>query len=124
MIDVCIFPKQRQAGFGLAVAATVLSVVVLLLGVFTRLTDAGLSCPDWPGCYGNFSWLSNADAIARAERLYPDNLIEHQKTMVDMAHRYAAGVLGLLAIALAVISWLRREDEGYPFRLPTFILFW
>jgi cytochrome c oxidase assembly protein subunit 15 len=98
-------------------------MVVLLLGVFTRLTDAGLSCPAWPGCYGHFSWLSNADAIARAERLYPDNLIEHQKTMVDMAHRYAAGFLGLLAVALAVISWLRREEEGYPFRLPTFILF-
>lgn len=116
-------PKQRQAGFRLAVTATVLSVVVLLLGVFTRLTDAGLSCPDWPGCYGHFSWLSNADAIARAERLYPDNLIEHQKTMVDMVHRYAAAVLGLLAVVLAVISWFRREDEGYPFRLPTFILF-
>ena len=116
-------PKQRQAGFRLAVTATVLSVVVLLLGVFTRLTDAGLSCPDWPGCYGHFSWTSNPDAIARAERLYPENLVEHQKSMVDMVHRYAAAVLGLLAIALAVISWLRREDEGYPFRLPTFILF-
>ncbi|WP_438951036.1 COX15/CtaA family protein [Porticoccus sp.] len=107
----------------MAVTATALSIAVLILGVFTRLTDAGLSCPDWPGCYGHFSWLTDPDAIARAERLYPDNPIEQQKTVVDMVHRYTAGVLGILAIALAVISWLRREDEAYPFRLPTFILF-
>lgn len=116
-------PKQRKAGFGLAVTATALSVVVLLLGAFARLMDAGLSCPDWPGCYGPFSWLSNSDAIARAERLYPDNFIEQQKILIDMVHRYTAGLLGLLVISLAVISWLRREDEDYPFRLPTLILF-
>ena len=117
------FPKQRQAGFRLAVIATLLSIVVLLLGVFTRLTDAGLSCPDWPGCYGHFSWFAEPDIDVRAEQLYPASQIEQQKTTVDMIHRYTAGVLGVLAIALAVISWLRREDEAYPFRLPTFILF-
>ncbi|WP_461482232.1 COX15/CtaA family protein, partial [Porticoccus sp.] len=116
-------PRYRKAGFRLALVAALLAALVLLLGVFARLTDAGLGCPDWPACYGHMLWPSGAADIAQAEKLYPDSPFEPGKAWVEMLHRYTAAALGLLVIALAIISWRRREMEEYPFRLPTLILF-
>ena len=116
-------PRYRKAGFKLALMATLLAALVLLLGVFTRLTDAGLGCPDWPSCYGHTLWPGSPEEIAEAEHRFPGTKFEPGKAWLEMLHRYAAALLGLMAVALAVISWRRREREDYPFRLPTLILF-
>ena len=115
--------KYQKPGFKLALVATILATLVILLGTFTRLVDAGLGCPDWPGCYGKVFWVNSANEISQAEMLYPDSSVEVDKAGLEMIHRFLAGVLGLIIVSLAVISWRQRDNENAPFRLPTFILF-
>ncbi|SHI02918.1 COX15/CtaA family protein [Ferrimonas marina] len=81
----------------------VLAMVVILLGAFTRLTDAGLGCPDWPGCYG-FLTVPQAEQVATAEARFPERPVEAAKAWAEMIHRYVAGTLGLFILALAVMS--------------------
>jgi heme a synthase len=85
--------------------AVILALVVVMLGAYTRLTDAGLGCPDWPGCYGRML-LPHATDVARpdAQALYPDIPIESGKAWTEMVHRYAAGTLGFLVLVLAGIA--------------------
>ena len=116
-------PKKRKQGARLALVAACLAVVVVLLGAFTRLMDAGLGCPDWPGCYGQLLWPNEADEIRRAEALFPDAPVETDKTWPEMVHRYFAGMLGVLIAGLAFLGWKNSEDDDYPFRLPIFLLF-
>lgn len=116
-------PERRKQGYKLALAATTLALCVVVLGAFTRLVDAGLGCPDWPGCYGQLLWPNDSEEIARANELYPDAPVETDKTWPEMVHRYSAGTLGLLIAGLAVIAWRNREQRGQPFRLPMFLLF-
>jgi heme a synthase len=116
-------PKFQKPGFRLALVASLLAIIVVLLGTFTRLVDAGLGCPDWPGCYGKILWVNGADEISQAEALYPESPVEVDKAWLEMAHRFLAGALGLIIVSLAVMSWRQRDNENMPFRLPTFILF-
>jgi cytochrome c oxidase assembly protein subunit 15 len=113
----------RKAGFALALAAFFLAFIVVGLGAFTRLVDAGLGCPDWPGCYGHLTWPDEHHEILRAEELFPHAPVEADKTWPEMVHRYFAGTLGILIAVIAVLSWKRREDADYPFRLPLLLLF-
>ena len=122
MPDSAPTPK-RLPGYKLALFATAFAAVVVVLGAFTRLVDAGLGCPDWPGCYGQLLWPNDAEEIQRAEELFPDAPVEMDKTWPEMVHRYFAGTLGLLIAALAYLGWKNRENENYPFRLPVFLLF-
>jgi heme a synthase len=115
--------SRRKPGFNLAVAAFVLAIGVVMLGAFTRLVDAGLGCPDWPGCYGHLTWPDEHHEIAKAEELYPHAPVEADKTWPEMVHRYFAGTLGLLIAILAVKAWPQRNQADYPFRLPVFLLF-
>lgn len=116
-------PKKRKQGFKLALLATCLAFAVVMLGAFTRLVDAGLGCPDWPGCYGHLLWPNDAEEIARADQLFPHAPVETHKTWPEMVHRYFAGALGLLIIGIAWISWRNGERPGQPFRLPILLLF-
>ncbi len=88
-----------------------LALVVVLLGGWTRLNDAGLGCPDWPGCYG--TWVLPDDHAELAEA-HPDALIDLRKGWIEMIHRYAAGTLGLLILGLATIGYRQRQRQGYP----------
>ncbi len=117
------FGATAKPGFRLAVTATCLALVVVGLGAFTRLRDAGLGCPDWPGCYGHLLWPNADHEIAAAERRFPDAPVATDKTWPEMVHRYFAGTLGLTILALAVIGWRRRREPGYPFRLPLLLGF-
>lgn len=94
--------------------AVVLALAVVLLGGWTRLNDAGLGCPDWPGCYG--SWVLPADHAELAAD-YPGALIDLRKGWIEMIHRYAAAVLGLLVAGLALAAFYNRGKAGYPVRL-------
>jgi cytochrome c oxidase assembly protein subunit 15 len=88
----------------LASVAIALAVLVILLGAYTRLTDAGLACPDWPGCYGSLAIPQQAHA-EQATLLYPDSPLEPHKARSEMVHRYFAGMLGCLIAALFLLSW-------------------
>lgn len=97
--------SRRKYGYRWAVFATALCLVVVVLGAFTRLVDAGLGCPDWPGCYGHLTWPSSAESVAKAEQLFPDAPVEHDKTWPEMVHRYFAGALGLVILWLTILTW-------------------
>ena len=95
-------------------AAIALAAVVVVLGAYTRLVDAGLGCPDWPGCYGHIGVPSSDAEIARAEAAYPDAPVEADKAWVEMIHRYAATTLGALILAILALALKKRQ----PWRLP------
>ena len=83
--------------------------IVIGLGAWTRLADAGLGCPDWPGCYGFVTFPTTPDEIAVAETLYPDSPVEIDKIIPEVVHRYFAAALGLLAIALVSIAFKEQK---------------
>ena len=97
--------------------ALALVTCVIVLGSWTRLADAGLGCPDWPGCYGSILVPQSAAEIAAAQALYPDSPVEPQKGWMEMIHRYFASVLGLVIMILALLSWGQRKRLHYPFIL-------
>ena len=103
-------PSARLRAFALLVLF--LSFDLVLLGAFTRLSDSGLGCPDWPGCYGHASPSGASEHIARAEAATPTGAVTHSKAWIEMAHRYSATAIGVLVIALMVFViaevWRRR----------------
>ena len=115
-------PRSGKSGARLALMATCLAVVVVGLGAFTRLSDAGLGCPDWPGCYGHLLWPRADHEIARADARFPDAPVIAGKPWPEMVHRYFAGSLGLCIMVLAALGWRRRKDRDYPSRLPLLLL--
>lgn len=107
---------------GLILFTAVLAFVVILLGAYTRLTDAGLGCPDWPGCYGQLTVPASAGEVIEKDYL-AQRPLEPSKGWMEMIHRYFAGTLGLLILAIAVWSWRRRRHDGdQPVWLPTLLL--
>lgn len=95
-----------------------LSLFVIMLGAYTRLKDAGLGCPDWPGCYGQLIAPSSANTIAKAEQAFPKMPVEVGKAQIEMAHRYLAGTLGLLIAAMSFIAYRARKMIPLPIILP------
>ena len=93
-----------------------LAYFVVVFGAFVRLSDAGLSCPDWPGCYGNWRVPMGDEAVARANAAFPDTPLQPAKALVEMVHRYAAGLLGLLVLFLAAFSFRARRGRPSRFR--------
>jgi cytochrome c oxidase assembly protein subunit 15 len=91
----------------LALTGAALAACVVVLGAWVRLTDAGLGCPDWPGCYGH---------------AYPQAAAETGKAWHEMIHRYAAGTLILIIATLFGWAVLRRNDRGQPL-VPVALLF-
>ena len=113
---------MARPGFRLALLATLLALVVVLLGAYTRLTHAGLGCPDWPGCYGFISVPNSEAQLAHAELHFPDTPVEPHKGRNEMVHRYFAGSLALMIILLAAQAVRRRHQNGQPFKLPMLML--
>jgi len=115
--------KSGKPSYSLVLFATFFAMCVVVLGAWTRLEDAGLGCPDWPGCYGFISVPDTPEEIAQAEAAYPDAPFEADKAWPEMIHRFFAGTLGLLVIAINVIAWRNRHNSDQPFKLPLFLLF-
>lgn len=106
-----------------ATCAVLLSLFVVMLGAYTRLTDAGLGCPDWPGCYGHLVLPSAKAGLMDAQTIYPQIPIESRKAWTEMVHRYAAGSLALLIFYIG-FSMLRKRLQGnnVPWHLPAALL--
>jgi heme a synthase len=106
----------------LVLVATLLTLCVVVLGAYVRLSDAGLGCPDWPGCYGTLSVPQSETALQHAQTAYPDSPVEHAKAWKEMIHRYFAGTLGLLVLAIFVMAWRQRRAIKVSPWLPTFLV--
>jgi cytochrome c oxidase assembly protein subunit 15 len=101
----------------LTVVTLFLTFDLVLFGAFTRLTDSGLGCPDWPGCYGSASPLGASSEIATAQVAMPTGPVTQGKAWVEMVHRYLATGVGVLITVLAVAAWLvrpRLRDHSAP----------
>ena len=107
----------------LAWVTAFLTLDLVMFGAFTRLTDSGLGCPDWPGCYGHSNPLSAGEQIRAAETALPSGPVTMTKAWIEMLHRYFAMAVGLLIIALTVLAWRRwrHSPERSPW-LATFTL--
>jgi heme a synthase len=106
----------------LSLLAMITALCVVVLGAYVRLSDAGLGCPDWPGCYGALSVPQSVNAIAHAQTVYPDSPVVAGKAWKEMIHRYAAGSLGLMVLALFILAWKRGGRVQVSPWLTTFLL--
>jgi len=104
----------------LAWAAVILTLGVIVFGAFVRLSNAGLSCPDWPTCYGRLTWPTHEHEIASANLAYPDRPVESAKAWREQVHRFLAGGLILTTFSIAALAWRARRRPGMPVRVPLF----
>ena len=93
----------------IAAVAAVFAFCVVMFGAFVRLSNAGLSCPDWPTCYGEVTWPGHAHEIAQANEAFPDRPYETHKAWREQVHRFLAGSLGVMVLAIALMSAWRRK---------------
>ena len=108
---------RRLAGLTAALA-----FIVIVVGAWVRLSDAGLGCPDWPGCYGQLTVPETEADVAVANMDFPDRPVEAGKAWREMFHRYIASLLGLLITILAVWAVWRRQQFARPLSLPVGLL--
>ncbi len=121
--------RQRGAdGRARLAALTALTLFLtfdlVVFGAFTRLSDSGLGCPDWPGCYGEASPLGARDAIHAAQTAMPEGPVTWSKAWIEMVHRYLAASVGVLILVLAAASWLERRRLPHALAWPAFSLLW
>lgn len=116
-------PRQRLRA--LLLLTLFLSFDLVAFGAFTRLSDSGLGCPDWPGCYGAMSPVGAQVQIAEQQALRPQGPVTHGKAWVEMVHRYWASAVGFLCLVLSLLSWRWRAQIGrFGLGLSLLTLFW
>jgi cytochrome c oxidase assembly protein subunit 15 len=106
--------------------AVFLTFDLIVFGAFTRLTDSGLGCPDWPGCYGLANPFLAHEEIRAAEALQPTGPVTMVKAWIEMIHRYLAMAIGILIVAMMAVAWYRwkkRRQAAYAPGYPTFLFF-
>ena len=97
---------------------------LVLFGAFTRLTDSGLGCPDWPGCYGSASPLGAREAIQAEQDVRPSGPVTHGKAWIEMIHRYLATGVGVLIVAMTLLSWQAARAARREGRAPAWSPWW
>ncbi|WP_252108523.1 MULTISPECIES: COX15/CtaA family protein [unclassified Halomonas] len=102
----------------LTLAGVLLTACVILLGAWTRLVDAGLGCPDWPGCYGRLLVPDSEHAVLK----HPDSPLEPAKAWMEMIHRYMATLLGAMVVTIVLLGHALRHLEDYPWHLSIVLL--
>ena len=124
------FWRQRSATPASRLKALTLITLFLtfdlvLFGAFTRLTDSGLGCPDWPGCYGSATPIGAKSEITAAQTAMPTGPVTHGKAWIEMVHRYLATGVGVLILSLAGMTWWqRRQSRVLSPWWPAFTLVW
>ncbi|MEW8029411.1 MAG: COX15/CtaA family protein [Candidatus Thiodiazotropha sp.] len=108
--------------YRLAVITCLLAFCVILMGAYVRLSDAGLGCPDWPGCYGKLVVPVDEKAVEDANRAYAERPLDQGKAWKEMVHRYLAGSLGIAILLLTILAWRNRRYVMQPLLLPTLLL--
>ena len=106
----------------IALIATTLALFVVVLGAYVRLSDAGLGCPDWPGCYGHLTVPQADHHVEKANEAFPERPVEAAKAWKEMVHRYFASTLGLFIIALAILAWRTKRISNQQLKLPIFLV--
>lgn len=114
---------QGRAYRRLVFLAWFLTLDLIMFGAFVRLTDSGLGCPDWPGCYGHFSPLGAHESIRQALESMPYGPVSAFQAWIEMIHRYAGAALGLLIIGFTGLAWRLRRTLAHGPALATGILF-
>ena len=106
-----------------ALITCVLALLVVVLGAYVRLSDAGLGCPDWPGCYGHLLGVpESVQEVEQANTAYPERAVETDKAWKEVIHRYFAGALGLLIVWLALLAWRNRIHPRQAVGIPVFLV--
>lgn len=107
----------------IALFATLLALTVVVMGAYTRLSHAGLGCPDWPGCYGHILGVPESSSeIDKANQDFPQRAVESGKAWKEMIHRYLAEGLGLLIVVLAIIAIINRRNAKQALWLPIILV--
>jgi heme a synthase len=106
----------------LLILAATLCLVVVVLGAWVRLNDAGLGCPDWPGCYGQLTVPDESHEHEAAAEAFPGKPVDEWKAWQEMIHRYAASTLGFVIIGIAGLAIANRRDPLQPVVLPVLLL--
>ena len=124
-----VWLRSRQAPVArrlqlLTLLTLFLTFDLVLFGAFTRLTDSGLGCPDWPGCYGHASPVGAQAPIAQAQAAMPTGPVTQGKAWIEMLHRYLATGAGVLILTLAAVSWRERSRIQISPWWPTLTLAW
>ncbi len=112
-------PRPLRLLVGVSICA---AFVVVVLGAYTRLVNAGLGCPDWPGCYGQLVVPSTDEQIAAAEALFPDTPVDQAKAWTEMVHRYFATGLGILVIGIVILAWYYKLQLRFPLLLLALVI--
>ncbi len=124
-----VWLRQRGAALPQRLAALTaltlfLTFDLIVFGAFTRLSDSGLGCPDWPGCYGEVSPLGAREDIQAAQSAAPGGPVTWSKAWIEMIHRYLAMTVGVLILVMAAAAWRARDTLPFSPWWPTFTLFW
>ncbi len=106
-------PKIEKRYRKLVFLVWFLTLDLIMFGAFVRLTDSGLGCPDWPGCYGQLSPVGAADQIREAYAAMPYGPVSFPKAWIEMVHRYVGAMLGMLIIAISYMAWRHRKVLGH-----------
>lgn len=122
IVGAFMWVKRDQSRFRRLVTVTaVTTLILIMLGAYVRLSDAGLGCPDWPGCYGNLMPHQSATEIRGAEAIQPGGPVSMAKAWKEMGHRYLAMIVGALIAAIMFAAWRNRRVWAQPIVLPTVI---
>jgi heme a synthase len=113
--------RDRSRFRRLVAATAVTTLILIMLGAYVRLSDAGLGCPDWPGCYGNLTPHHSATEILGAEAIQPGGPVTMEKAWKEMVHRYLAMIVGALIAAIMFAAWRNRRLWAQSIVLPTVI---
>lgn len=94
---------------GVSLFAAVFAFCLAMFGAFVRLSNAGLSCPDWPTCYGQATWPTRSHEVARGNVAFPQRRVEPHKAWREQVHRMLAGTLGVMVLVLALDATRERK---------------
>jgi len=124
-----VWLRQRGADTRARLAALTaltlfLTFDLIVFGAFTRLSDSGLGCPDWPGCYGAASPLGAHQDIHAAQTAAPAGPVTFSKAWIEMIHRYLAMTVGVLILVMAAVAWAERRRLPFSPWWPTLTLGW